>query len=550
MMLDQLLNTAIREGCFQPSRVKPLRSHIKRYAGWLGAEPAACPPEVYHLPKDRRDGLINSAPGTFSPAYRKNIKNDVDNLLEIAVTRGWLPPLAAPLKNWRTKGDSRTFEKTYYHRLGGADRTPYALGKRDMTRRTRGEPVPEMSPPTFSELAPQLSAELEAYLSSCLDPFDPRTPHFVKKRPITCEAVRRTVTQLAGFAAYELALPAELLDLRELCQPTVLRVFIPWWLRRRKRSTGGLRIFLRTMRTIAEHHLHDLALAQAISALYDMPGLPPEEPMCDAEPPWLDLEELDIIGQSRHPLNERRLQDSPYAQEVAYYLAHPHTRPPRAYRQHPQGTSLKNMAVWAEHSLMLRLLVHRPLRQRNLRELGLCRGTWKGVQVNQNLIPEGDGTYRIHFEGEELKQGYRRSRRHQRRINKWDESFPRSLLPQLDEWLTVWRPRLITDPSYPYLFASRWGEPYNTPSMSRLVEKMVWTFTQDRPGGPVAINPHAIRGFWVTSMTLAQLDFATLTRIFGDSVAVTWDHYLKADKSRQISQWTRDLAKAIGDGTD
>jgi hypothetical protein len=55
------------------------------------------------------------------------------------------------------------------------------------------------------------------------------------------------------------------------------------------------------MRTIAEHHLHNLALAQAISALYDMPGLPPEEPMCDAEPP------LDLIGQSQHPLNERRL---------------------------------------------------------------------------------------------------------------------------------------------------------------------------------------------------------------------------------------------------
>jgi hypothetical protein len=285
------------------------------------------------------------------------------------------------------------------------------------------------------------------------------------------------------------------------------------------------------MRTIAEHHLHALTLAQAISALYDMPGLPPEEPMCDAELPWLDLEELDLIGQSQHPLNERRLQDSPYAQEVAFYLKHPDARPPRAYRQHPQGTNLKNMAVWAEHSLMLCLWVHRPLRQPNMRELGLFQGTWKGVPVNQNLIPQGDGTYRIHFEGVELKKGYRRAGRHQRRINKWDESFPRSFLPQLDEWLTIWRPRLITDPSYPYLFASRWGDPYNTPSMSRLVEKMVWTFTQDRPGGPVAINPHAIRSFWVTQMTLAGLDFATLTRIFGDSVSVTWERYLKVDKS-------------------
>jgi hypothetical protein len=70
------------------------------------------------------------------------------------------------------------------------------------------------------------------------------------------------------------------------------------------------------------------------------------------------------------------------------------------------------------------------------------------------------------------------------------------------------------------------------------------------PRPTVAMNPHAIRSFWVTQMTIAGLDFATLTRIFGDSVSVTWECYLKVDKSRQISQWSRDLAKAIAEGTD
>jgi hypothetical protein len=70
------------------------------------------------------------------------------------------------------------------------------------------------------------------------------------------------------------------------------------------------------------------------------------------------------------------------------------------------------------------------------------------------------------------------------------------------------------------------------------------------PRSTVAINPLAIGWFWVTQMTIAGLDFATLTRIFGDSVSVTWERYLKVDKSRQISQWTRDLAKAIAEGTD
>jgi hypothetical protein len=87
-------------------------------------------------------------------------------------------------------------------------------------------------------------------------------------------------------------------------------------------------------------------------------------------------------------------------------------------------------------------------------------------------------------------------------------------------------------------------------SGDRAGTKQVDAITQDRPGGPVAINLHAVRSLWVTQMTIASLDFATLTRIFGDSVGVTWERYLKADKSRPISQWTRDLAKAIAEGTD
>jgi hypothetical protein len=33
----------------------------------------------------------------------------------------------------------------------------------------------------------------------------------------------------------------------------------------------------------------------------------------------------------------------------------------------------------------------------------------------------------------------------------------------------------------------------------------------------VAINPRAIRSCWVTQMTIAGLDFATLPRTFGES---------------------------------
>jgi hypothetical protein len=144
----------------------------------------------------------------------------------------------------------------------------------------------------------------------------------------------------------------------------------------------------------------------------------------------------------------------------------------------------------------------------------------------------------------------RRGKRRQVRVNVWDESWPQSLTAQLNDWLTLWRPRLIRDPDYPFLFVSRWGDPYNTPTMSRLMEKLTWTFTQARQGGPVAMNPHRIRSIWWTSMCVAKMDFPTMVRIFGDSIAVAWQNYTDVDKARKISPWTRDLCQAIMDDTD
>jgi hypothetical protein len=553
--LGQLLERALADAWPELSlpRQRQLRSHVTRYAAFLGYALKDCPAHAYHLSDDCRQTLIDQH-DDFSSSYRKNIRRDLTELLMLAVARNWLPPLAPTIPDWRTKGEARAFEDAYYDRLGNADRTPYGLTKRGRVPRRRGQPVGPACP-SLTNLAPELGKDLEDYFRSCTDPFDNRTPQKIKKVGITVDKVQEKIDSLAGFAVHEYGLPAELLTLRDICDPALLRRFIPWWLKRRGRSTAGLRAFLSVTRTIAEHWLHDEQRAQQISALYDMPGLPPEQPLDDRELPWLDLEELDIIAQARHPLNDRRLQDSAYAREVEFFLKHPGQRPVRAYRNKPYGTNLHNMAVWAEHALMLRLLIHRPLRQRNIRELAIrdpekYEKDWQGVPFAKNLLPQTDGSYRLHFEGAGLKVKMRRGKRRQVKVNVWDESFPRRLTGQLDEWLTLWRPRLIKDPAYPFLFVSRWGDPYNTPTMSRLMEKTTWAFTQDRPGGPVAINPHRIRSIWWTSMVIAGLDFATMVRIFGDSIGVAWENYTDVDKARKISPWTRDLARNIAEGTD
>jgi hypothetical protein len=53
----------------------------------------------------------------------------------------------------------------------------------------------------------------------------------LKSGPLRVKRSDERWPRFARFAAYELEPLAEWLDLRKLCQPTVLRVFIPWWLR-------------------------------------------------------------------------------------------------------------------------------------------------------------------------------------------------------------------------------------------------------------------------------------------------------------------------------
>jgi hypothetical protein len=86
--------------------------------------------------------------------------------------------------------------------------------------------------------------------------------------------------------------------------------------------------------------------------------------------------------------------------------------------------------------------------------------------------------------------------------------------------------------------------------MTEMIEVTTWTFTQDRPGGPVAINPHQIRTLFATQMGLAKLPIEIISRLLGDNVQMVYERYVLNQRPRPISQWTRDLAKAIEAGTD
>jgi hypothetical protein len=286
----------------------------------------------------------------------------------------------------------------------------------------------------------------------------------------------------------------------------------------------------------------------------------PTRTTLDKEGRAIPLEELDRLARSCHPLNEGRLKESARARFVARHMADPmaHPLPPSHRRRHDASTngtySMVYLAVRAELSLIIRLLIHRPLRIGNIANLQF-----------KHLQRQPDGGYEIIIPKAEMKNGAFMDR------HQWRERFPTCLLPLLHEWLEVWRPRLVAqevrDPEHPrapryqrmeaqrqqdherYVFLNAWGLQYNRGKLSDSIKREVVRLTLDRPGGPVAWFPHNIRTTWTKEMLHAGLNPYVVKRILGDSFKVIDQHY-GGYQDGQPSAFARQLAKEIEQGID
>jgi hypothetical protein len=524
--LSDLLTMAFEDTppWFPLSRRAPMRSHCRKYAKALGcADLSTCTIDQYPKSDAEVRRLLLQGETRIQPTSLKNLCNDVLALLHAAVERHVLPPTFSALHPWR--GHDR---RATHGRFRRGVYPPGAL--------TRYALIP---------LPPTLHQELEAYLTWCQNPVARDRSWKIRKRPVTADIRRGEIARIAGYAVHVEELPAELLTLRDLCDPSILGRFADWFLQRRQKSTDGLRDYISAMHTIAKHWLKDPVIDAGIKALFA--SLPPAEEVGNKEALWLDLEELNLIGESRHPLNPARLRQgtSPWTRWLANHIAHPdlyplerrfsRTNARRDRTGKPYGfVTLRHMAVWVEVSLMLQLWVRRPLRQRNIREL----------RLQTNLIPQANG-YLMSFTGDELKIG-----RRGKKINHWEAHFPHALLPLLDEYLTVWRPKIIPSPDFPYLFCNSRGRPYPSAALTEMIKSTTWEYTHDRLGGAVALNPHQIRSLWASQMAIAGLNVIDIARLMGDNLQMVYEKYCLMQQKRVVSQWTKDLAKAIGEGIE
>ena len=97
MNLAELLQYALTDSHsgLKPSRVGPLRSTVKRYASCLGVTPEECPADLYYLPRETRDAILEAGvPRDLTPNTLRNLKGTVTWLMTMVSSMAIFSPMS------------------------------------------------------------------------------------------------------------------------------------------------------------------------------------------------------------------------------------------------------------------------------------------------------------------------------------------------------------------------------------------------------------------------------------------------------------------------
>ena len=499
MSLEELLTHVLSSGELTPKSLAPMRAAVKRYAEALGAEAKSLQPTQYDLPPTQVRVLIEAkAPEEMATKTIANRWQMVCRLLSIGRTHGWLMA--------ETSGHT---EHSWLHRRR---LLPYG----HFPARTDGHV--NRSRYRLHPLPPAVLQDLDAYLGWCQGTFTPGrrlAPRSIHKRAITTDNARAAVASIAGFAVNHGLLSVDTMTLIQLCDPALCEAFASWWQQERQgKVTRGLIGYLIQLQVIAKYWVQDQDIAQELHRLIHA-DLPHPAAVWSKEEVLreVSLAKLREVAESSYPLNATRMQESRYTREVARHLAEP-TR----YRL-PHG-SARRMAWQAEVSLLLYCLVEYPWRQRQYRDLCL----------EQQLRRQPDGTFLMRFSGKELKIG----RRSDGTVNELRGVLDGPLAERMEEWLTLWRPFLTTDPQERHVFLNLKGQPLDAWNLCYWIKAATYRFLG------VRVHPHVIRDIWASEYLDATGDVAGAAKRLGNTMQTihhTYGHVLEAKAQARTSAW-------------
>ncbi len=539
--LENIFIQLIEKGVITPSRQPNIKSSLRKYGTLLGSSIATCLPKTFVLPAAERNALIDKglaritksrsgANGLGESAFR-NVKNDVSFVLRQAEEFKLIESSLVELASYKEAQVTAMSFPTGRPARGEQHWIPkYIL-----------DPVPD----SFQE-------ELDAYRLWTTSPSTPKRPLSLKRRSITQDTAEPYIKRFAGFLVKFKGFRAKNITLFCLTEPQNLEDYVKWYVENHGgKHTATVRDICAKVTCLAMY-LQIIATTGDVKRVMEeriigireyKSTLPPTVTVVNKKTRWISLKELDAIGVAYDPANfERRNMSKGNIDRFAKVL--------REFEQgiFPKGNRFRVTAMQAGVSLMLRLIVRIPLRQRNLREM-----EWNPTrpELGRNLY-KSDGQWRIRFKGEQLKIGHKGGKE-----NMVDYAFPASLSADLDRYMKWWRPILINTktnlhlaPEVPnempkivdqeYFFLKSIGDPFDLDRLIDLISRVTYKYVK------VAMNPHIIRSVWATEYLKkhGMGGAATCAYMLNDNINTILNTYadlLTPDCEAAASSWLDDM---------
>jgi hypothetical protein len=454
----ELVTTLETRGALKPSRVKDIKTALKRLAlamGYAGVDTApvgdACRDPAQWLPLlTTHYATLKTLGQTVSAVSQKSDRNHLRHVFRVAEAHGLLqaplPPRLLKKPNrvafWDELRKTSPYRSVYI-RSGVWD---YGLAQRDWP--------------------PDVVAGWQNYRLRC----DGRI------RETTFKGYAGILSAYLGYVAHILERTPVWEDVFDGEQ---IRAFVRWHAGRsqRKVSSKGARMAFVAV-AIAKAVGHDNT--EALRRMRN--DLPVPAAVHDKDNHWIPLAQLDAVADAC--MQEGRI-------------------PPVSPRKHIRFPGARCASIF-QKGLMLKILVRIPLRQRNLREMQMGMG--------KNLYQDPRTKHWvIRFHGDELKVGTKDNKENEYKVDV--TTYAPELLKLLEEFRTVHRPKLPGAAACEHLFLTSVGRPYTGGSLTKELSDVVTMRTG------VHFFPHMIRTIWATTYLTAPDtygDFFTAAVMLGD----------------------------------
>jgi hypothetical protein len=231
------------------------------------------------------------------------------------------------------------------------------------------------------------------------------------------------------------------------------------------------------------------------------------EPMHNKRDHWISRDELELVALSE-------FQDS--------------HKPSSTHNRHAEYPGSVR-ASQNRRSLMLRLLLRIPLRQRNICEM----------QLHRNLYQDQQDHWWLTFKGEELKVSKRKGK-----INTFTLDLTvwcSDLIEHLEEYLKDFRPRFPNASTSPYVFLTKTGVPYQDVTLWHDFRGLILKRTNGK-----RCYPHLLRTLWVSEFFADGGKPATAAYMLNDTVQTAlqkYQEFIDADHLQEASTFNQKLAK-------